>query len=400
MEISQNDAKKRFLRQQGLHRDSGFGRGKNGVAAALRQISYLQIDTISVVSRAHEHIMSSRVPNYRGQHLSDLVKDREIFEYWGHAAAFLPFESYRFSLPVMKGWRDSRERDEKLARLIIKRIDAEGPLQSRDFEDTEKKKRGGWWEWKPAKRALEHLFLSGELMVTRRDGFQKVFDLPERVIPDGIDTSMPTREAWCRHLVMTMIQALGVATEQDLGYAKSTIRQLAKISLKEPMKHAIRELIEDEALITVIVKGDVYYSTADLMAPRPPRVQTGRVKFLSPFDNLIINRKRTLALFDFDYQLECYLPAAKRKYGYFSLPMLYGDNLIGRADIKADRSSHQLIIRNLVIEPGININATLIESLIQGVLRFAEEHACSSGRVESTTPKSLKKPIQNAWSNQ
>ena len=183
MELTQSEARKLFLKQQGLLRDNEFGRGKNATNRVIQRLSYVQIDTISVIRRAHEHVLYNRVPNYSLKHLEKLVQEREIFEYWSHAAAFLPFKDFRYSLPVMKGFRNARQCDNKIKSEVLARIRAEGPLQSRDFEDTSSKKRSGWWEWKPSKRVLEHLFFSGELMVTRREGFQKVFDLTEDFLP-------------------------------------------------------------------------------------------------------------------------------------------------------------------------------------------------------------------------
>lgn len=401
MMVKPRDAKKLFLKQQGLLGKNGFGRGANGTANAIGQLSYVQIDTISVVNRAHEHVLTNRVPGFKSSHLDALLSERRVFEYWSHAAAFLPFEHYRFALPVMAGWRESRERDEKLARKILARISAEGPLQSRHFEDSEKKQRGGWWEWKPAKRVLEHLFLSGELMVSHREGFQKVFDLPERIIPDNVDTTTPTIAQWCEHMAMTMINALGVANELDLGYARSTVRQLAKITLKQPFQDAIERLVEDGKLVRFEMLGQTYYSTNALISQLPLRVNRGPVKLLSPFDNLVINRKRTSNLFGFDYLLECYLPEAKRQYGYFSLPMLYGDELIGRADIKADRKHQVLIIRNLALEDHIPIDELLLGAISEGLVLFATQHQSGSINIERTQPTGLKnqliQQLKNTW---
>ena len=394
MDLSLRDARKVFLKQQGLLRDNEFGRGKNALRKAINRLGYLQIDTISVVNRAHEHIPATRIENFDPLHLDQLMTGREIFEYWSHAAAFMPFEHYRYSLPVMQGWRASRECDRKLAMQIMDRIREEGPLQSRDFEDTENRKRGGWWEWKPAKRALEHLFLSGELMVTRREGFQKVFDLPENVIPEHIDTSTPTLEEWARHMVLTQVQALGLATELEIGYSRSTIQRLARINLKAEVKDAIDALVNEGTLQAIEIGEQTYYTTTEMLEHLPMRVARNRVRILSPFDNSIIYRKRTQNLFDFDYQLECYLPAPKRKFGYFSLPLLYGDELIGRMDAKADRKTGTLIINHLAFEEHLNLNDQLTGALRRGIEKFCVDHGCNTITLKTCTPREFTRTLK------
>ena len=169
------------LRCQGLNRGNAFGRGRQGALRVLEHLGYVQIDTISVVARAHHHVFRSRIDNYRPDMLDQLVKQRAAFEYWFHAAAYLPMSDYRFALPrmndiragVRKHWGGRRDR--KLEQAILDRIAAEGPLAARDFEGNGQ--GGGWWEWKPAKRSLEVLFMQGDLMVTERSGFQKRYDL-------------------------------------------------------------------------------------------------------------------------------------------------------------------------------------------------------------------------------
>jgi uncharacterized protein YcaQ len=395
MKLSQRDARKLFMNQQGLLRENEFGRGKNAVLKAINRLSYLQIDTISVVDRAHLHVMSSRITNFDSGHLDKLTGERNLYEYWSHAAAYLPFESYRFSIPVMKGWHASRQCDRALAKKVMDRIRLEGPLQSRDFEDNRARKSTGWWQWKPAKQVLEHLFLSGELMVTRREGFQKVFDLKENVIPSHIDTREPNIEQWSRHIVLNMIKALGVASEYDLGYAKPTIRRLAKVGLKEPIKHTISTMLRDGELIEVTIDGRTCYTTNKFLEALPLRAHKKLVKILSPFDNLVINRRRIKELFGFDYQLECYLPAEKRRYGYFSLPLLYGDALIGRLDAKAERSNKRLQINNLALEPAVLIDDQLIGALARGIAHFSSQNHCVAVNLSRCSPNHLKLPLTN-----
>lgn len=398
IEIKKRDARKLFLAQQGLLKRNEFGRGKNATLAAVQRLSYVQIDTISVVSRAHEQILKTRVENFTPPMLQKLQHSRHLFEYWSHAAAYLPFEHYRYYLPVMAGFKASRQWDKKLATEVVARIAGEGPLQSRHFEDTRNNKRNGWWQWKPAKQVLEHLFLSGELMITRRDGFQKVFDLKENVIPAHIDVSTPTTDEWSDFIVLTMVHALGVATEYDLGYARSTIRRLARIDLKQPIRTTISHLLEAGTLVSLDVAGARYYSTPKLLDHLPLRFGRKEIRVLSPFDNLIINRKRTEQLFDFDYQLECYVPAHKRKFGYFTQSLLYGDKFIGRMDAKAKRNDEVLVIKNLILEPAVKVTDALIAALGRSITDFATANRCLTVSIERVRPKAILTDLRNTIS--
>jgi uncharacterized protein YcaQ len=391
--LSKRDARKLFLASQGLLRSNTFGRGVNAAARAIDRIGYVQIDTISVVNRAHEHVLKSRVSNFEGEHLNRLMRRRQIYEYWGHAAAFLPMEHFRYSLPVMNGWASTREADRRLTGSILDRIRIEGPLQSRHFEDTRGRGSSGWWDWKPAKQALEHLFLSGELMVSHREGFQKVYDLRESIVPSHINTSEPGLEEWAEFIVLNQLSALGAATEQDIGYTRSTVRRLAKLQLKQPISDALQHLTEEGRIIAIDVEGQAWYTTACQLDSLPLRVSRKEVRVLSPFDNLVINRNRLAHLFDFDYQLECYVPAAKRKYGYFVLPLLLGDEMIGRMDARADRKTHQLTVHNLVLEPAVKPEQHLLEALSEGIRRFALANDCEHFIIEQSSPTLLRRQL-------
>ena len=283
MELSVRNGRKIFLYQQGLLKADTFGRGKNAVDRSINRLSYLQIDTISVVNRAHQHILLSRIPNFSQSQLDKLVAEKRIYEYWAHAAAFLPMSNYRYSLPIMAGWRKSRKHNKKLAREILARIRAEGPLQSKDFEAPRGSNNSGWWDWKPAKHELEYMFLAGDLMVSERVNFQKVYDLTERVLPSQVDTSMPTIEELCDHLVLSMAEALGPATELDLGYAKGAIRQLTRQSVGKNIKEAISRLCEDGRLIPVLIEQIPHYIKPEHLELLPLRVVKRRSKITISF---------------------------------------------------------------------------------------------------------------------
>jgi uncharacterized protein YcaQ len=277
------------LNQQGLLRAESFGRGKRAVLRAVEQIGYVQIDTISVVERAHHHVLHSRVANYRPVMLEQLVRERKLFEYWFHAAAWLPMADYRFSLPRMqqlngeRHWFDNS--DTRLRREVLARIEAEGPLRTRDFED-ERESNSGWWDWKPAKQALEQLFMQGELMVSAREGFQKVYDLPERVLPDWVNTRTPTLDEFAAHLIDTSLRAHGFATLVSITYLRKGR------NLRESVKQQLQDRIDAGLLIhQPLGKNCAVYIDPEVLEARAPRCDA-QLRILSPFDNLVIQRQR------------------------------------------------------------------------------------------------------------
>lgn len=356
------------LDRQGLLRNASFGRGKWAVLRAIEQIGYVQIDTIAVVERAHHHVLWSRVPNYQPAMLERLVRERRVFEYWFHAAAWLPMAEYRFSLPRMRQLNGERnwfaDCDSRLRREILARIEAEGALRARDFDD-ERDGSSGWWDWKPAKQALEQLFMQGELMVSARDGFQKVYDLPGRVLPDWVDTREPTLDEFAAHLVETTLRAHGFATLVSMTYLRKGKR------LREAVKRQLQARIEARQLTRLALhNGCELYLDPELLEARAPR-SAARVSILSPFDNLVIQRQRCREIFGFDYQIECYLPRPRRQFGYFCLPLLYRDRLVGRIDCKAHRAEARLEVRSVHVEQRVGDDfAGLLAAALQSFAAF------------------------------
>ena len=253
---------------------------------------------------------------------------------------------YRFSLPrkhaFINGEQHWHAKDPKLNRLILQRIKNEGPLQAKDFDHARSGNNSGWWDWKPAKKALEQLFMEGELMVTKRQGFQKVYDLSERVLPSDINARKPNDDEYHQHLIELYLSANGLGTPEQISY----LRKGMKTGIQKHCEH----MFEDGQLIKVNVKQQNYYALADVSKLLSKLLSRKKVSILSPFDNLLIQRKRTLELFNFDYKIECYLPSAKRQYGYFSLPLLWGQSFAGRMDAKIDRKTGILDIVNLHLE--------------------------------------------------
>ncbi|MFT5976719.1 MAG: hypothetical protein ACI9V8_002243 [Urechidicola sp.] len=362
------------LNQQGLLKADSFGRGKQATLRAIEQIGYVQIDTISVVERAHHHVLWSRVSNYKSQYLTELVAERQLFEYWSHAAAWLPMKDYRFSLPRMKQANGDRnwfgDCDKKLIQQVLLRVQHEGALLARDFEDTRKGKKE-WWDLKPAKRALEQLFMQGELMVTRREGFQKVYDLPERIIPDWVDTTEPTLEEYADYLIDNTIRAHGFATTKSMAYLRKG----------KPLRHAIdlrlQVKLEDGQVLKLELDNDNDIYVLPELLDRPAPRSNKFVRILSPFDNAIIQRQRGQNIFQFNYQIECYLPAPKRQFGYFCLPILYGDQFVARADCKAHRKQGMFEIKSLHYEPEFLPNEDFTQAFSSAIDSFSKFNGCS-----------------------
>ena len=343
--LSPRQARKLVLLSQGIYKDAKLGKGKNAALKAIEKLGYIQIDTISVVERAHHHTLWNRVNGYQNKFLNKLQEDKKVFEYWSHAAAYLPMRDFRFSLPrkhaIASGEKHWYEVEEKLMSSVLDRVRIDGPLQSKDFEHT-RKGEAGWWEWKPAKRALEQLFMRGDLMIAKRQGFQKVYDLPERVLPSSTNTTMPSKEEFYNHLVNSYLAANGVGKPQQIGYLRK--------GLAAELQIHCQNMVEDGRLLEVAIQKQAYYAPVDFEQTMSQSLSRNKVRILSPFDNLLIQRKRTKDLFNFDYLIECYVPAAKRKFGYFCLPILWGHQFAGRMDAKIERKTGLLRILNLYVE--------------------------------------------------
>jgi uncharacterized protein YcaQ len=328
--------------------DGTAGKDNNATRAAsqLRRLGHVQIDTISVVERAHHHILWSGDRGYSPGHLPLLeAKPRQAFEYWAHAAAYLPMEDYRFCLPRMKRIAETGHQwfptDQKIVAAVLERITSEGPLRSSDFKSDEGP-RGPWWDWKPAKAALEYLFMSGTLLVAARPGFQKLYDLSERVLPPETDTRFPADDEMGDWYVRRAALGFGVFSEPDVGYNRKDGRG--------GLREALIRAKETGLLEEVSIQGDEnhrYWASTDALqglsslqedAERPLRI-------LSPFDNYIIDRKRASRLLGLEYTMECYVPAAKRKFGYFALPVIWKGLPAGLIDCAVDRKTRTLIIK-------------------------------------------------------
>lgn len=387
IELSPIQAKRFVIARQGLHKKSVFGSGDSATLACVERLGYVQIDTISVIHRAHHHTLWTRLPTFQQDQLKTLQKAGKVFEYWAHAAAYLPMRDYRFSLPYMKaiagGQTHWRTPNKKLMKSVLDRIRSDGAARARDFESSGQQSQSTWGGKKPAKHALEQLFIEGQLMISHRDGVEKVFDLPERILPSDLDTSVPSSEEFCRHLILRTLQAQGLATESEIGYLRKGV--------KAAVRKQIQQMLTDQEIVRVNVRDNPndYFAIPELIEQAYSTRVTKKVHLLSPFDNLVIQRKRMTQLFDFDYQIECYVPASRRKHGYFCLPILFGDELVGRLDPKADRKHRRLIIRNLVIEKDIQQREPFINELARKILAMAQFNSCETVLIERCNVKPI-----------
>jgi uncharacterized protein YcaQ len=343
-EISSSQAKKLVLLQQNF-RTTTYARNKPDLLSCIEQMGYVQIDSISVVARAHHHSLFNRVENYSEQKLADLIADAKVFEYWSHAAAYLPLRDYRYSLvrkqAIKNGEMHWYKPDRKAMAEVLGRIKTDGPLMAKDFKQIEHA-NSGWWDWKPAKVALEQLFMQGDLMVTQRRGFQKVYDLTERVLPSDTDTRIPSQSEHCRYLILQYLKGNGLAKIEHISYLRKGVKSEVALQLKQ--------LLEEGGIIQVQVNKHFYYALSGIENQLKTRLSQEKLRILSPFDNLLIQRARMRELFKFDYQIECYVPAAKRTYGYFSLPLLQGLKFVGRMDVKMHRKELHMCVQHLHLE--------------------------------------------------
>lgn len=362
------------LSNQGLTSQPQFGTGLSGTRSAIEHLGYVQIDTISVVERAHHHVLWSRVPGYDPTHLNQLIREQHIFEYWYHAASYLPMRDYRYALPRMMSVRNGENRyyksvDEHLMNEILARVSAEGPLRVRDIDKGENKGKGNWWNWGPGRRALDKLFMQGDLMICERNGMEKVYDLAERCLPKGIDRSMPTLSEYAAYLFDTTLRAHGVFTW----------KQLLHLRTGNPLRNAMREVLDariEAGVVRALDNAKVPTAYVDIQALEQAPTISHTLKILSPFDNVVIHRDRLSSLFEFDYRIECYVTASKRIYGYFCLPILYGDKFVGRIDCKAHRAHQRFEVLSLHLEEGPLDREQFFLALSDELQRFADFNRC------------------------
>ena len=354
---------------------------KADVLDAIRRMAQLQIDTIHVVARSPYLVLFSRLGAYPQTWLDEHLAEGALFEYWSHEACFVPTEDYgllrhRMLDPSGMGWKYAAQWHEQYRddiEKLLAHIRATGPVRSADFA-REAGKGNGWWDWKPEKRHLEVLFATGKLMVAERRNFQRVYDVTERVLPDWNDArDLPPAHTVVDRLLLKSCRALGVARADWVADYYRLPRR--------PYRDELHALADRGELIPVQVEGwkqDTFVHrdyTALLDEAANGKLTSTVTTVLSPFDPVVWDRKRATALFDFDYTIECYTPADKRRYGYFVLPLLSRGRLVGRVDAKAHRSTGIFELKSLHIEPGVRLSVRLADDLRRALQRCADWHA-------------------------
>lgn len=346
IKISKEQARKLWIHAQKLDVQSPFGSGPKATAKAIEHLGYVQIDTISVIERCHHHILYNRIPKYKkiDLHKSQTL-DKSVFEYWTHALSYVPTKDFRFFMSEMKRiqktpvpWLASVKKAE--LKKVLNLIKAEGPISIRDIDDdTLVEKTHAWGSRKPSKKALSLGFHSGQLVVNERQGMLKKYELTERHFGWDEIPNPATESEINDYLLERSLRSQCLVSLDSICYLRP--------SLKPFMKKLIEEKVKKKELIPIEIDGiekNVHWIHPDDLLQKIPTA-SGLVHILSPFDPLIIQRKRLRAFFDYEHLFEAYVPKEKRKFGYFGLPVLKDDKIIAVLDLKTDRKSQTLLLQ-------------------------------------------------------
>ncbi|MCF7919691.1 MAG: winged helix DNA-binding domain-containing protein [Candidatus Cloacimonetes bacterium] len=364
--INRKECRKLILQAQGFCEE--FPAGQAGIMSVINRLGYVQIDTINIIQRAHLHVLWSRLPDFKEEDLQALLVRQQLFEYWTHAAAILPITVFPHTLHRKNNfsWKDSDLTSEKfleLTRKVYERVVQEGETETIHFQDGGQEKNGVWF-WKPSKTALETLFHQGKLMVKKRRSFRRVYDLTERVYPASAVLKIPEPEETAFYQIRQALQANGIMTFKEIS-------NYLCFAPDSTLLTSLQQMEKKGEIIKAQVEGEEYYLFNRI---EPEKDYKNKVFIISPFDNLTINRQRLENIFALRYRLECYVPAAKRKLGYFMLPLLYQDEFIGMLDAKAERKTKRLIILKFIKLR--NYDNELKKLLEESIAEFALFNGC------------------------
>jgi uncharacterized protein YcaQ len=403
--ISLQQARNLHLAAQGLLVPPRARATRARVLAAIERMRLLQIDTIHVVARSPYLVLFSRLGDYQRHWLDDLLARGAIFECWAHEACFAPMCDYSLHRGQFAA-RSGHWAHKKAARMhrehragmdkLLAYITDNGAVKSSDFERAEANRGpAGWWGWKDEKRWLEAWFALGDLMIARRENFQRVYDLTERVLAKAsVDAAGLVPANAAREFVLASVRALGIAQARWIADYFRTGKKHKEADLQG--------FIDSGELIRVDVRGwevpgYVHCDNVGLLKrAQRSALRATHTTLLSPFDPVVWDRARASVLFDFDYTLECYTPGPKRRYGYFVLPILRRGRLIGRLDAKAHRSDGLFEIKALYLESGIDVDDALIADVAQAIQASADWHGTPKVIVRKCDPPSLAKALRKA----
>jgi uncharacterized protein len=337
------------------------------IAATVQRLGCVQLDSISTVGRAHRLTLSSRIGHYPERAVSRLLREGRLFEYWAHEACLVPIEDYPLfkrrmvELSDKHWWGRKYDHDPEEKERILDVLREHGPVPTRFFEGGG---GGGMWNWKPEKRLLEDLFAAGEVVVSGRDGFQRLYDLPERVIPrEALEAPVPSEDEFLRGYALRAVQGRGALTESGIA---EHCRLKGGVKMMRPVVDAlveeglVRRVAVDDGAAPVVVPIDAVVDGAP----------SGGV-LLCPFDNLVWDRAFLERVFGFDHVIEVYKPEPQRVFGYYVLPFLYGDRLVGRVDLKSDRAEGVLRVKAVHLEPKVRRSGALETALDKALDRLA-----------------------------
>ncbi len=388
--ITLQTARQLSIFAQGLYTAPDRAAQKKDVKEAIIRLGALQIDTINIVARAPYFSLWSRLGDYDNDWLNQLLAEQSLFEFWAHAASFIPIEDYglhrhiqleQWRLPWYQHWYDGHRSEFD---AVLNHVKDNGAVKSSDFKRADGEKGGTWWDWKIEKRALEYWFTAGELMISKRINFQRVYDLRERVLPEWRDSDAPDLDTVYRTLVLKSIGAMGLALP---GWIPDYFRLL-----KKAVFSTLKQLISENRLLELKVADWDESAWAlpevweDFQSAQRQNPEPHYTTILSPFDSLIWDRARTSKLFNFDFSIECYLPASKRKYGYFLLPVLHDGQLIARMDAKSHRADKKFEVKSLYLEQGVNPDPDLAQKLISAFSACAAWHRSPQLLIEKCDP--------------
>lgn len=380
----------------------------DAIVELAKALGYIQIDTLHVVNRAHYITLWARFGSYDIEQFHRLIytpNQRRLYEGWGHAACIIPLEHFRFhqwradpSISYNAGFHEwaARPGNRELTEQTLARIRADGSLRVADLE-YDGPQRGPWYDWKPPKVALEALFAWGDLMVADRVNFHRVYDVRERVLPDWVDLAPADGDAGRRFCFEQAAKALGVFEARHLtsyAYLRAT-----------PAKALLRSFVEDGPLVEIqgetmagVQKWLVHRDNLPLLQQAADgELRPERTTFLAPFDSLFWAPGRDEKLWGFEQLLECYKPADQRVYGYFSLPILYKERLIGRFDPKLERKAGVMRLNAIYLEPGVEPDEEMVAAVAGAMRDFLAWHGASSLTIEKSEPATFGDSLLRAY---